>query len=873
MNIRAIVVSAAFALCASQAFAAPHFPFKRGTNCRGLDESPYSSTQSWFNQNKTYIYGLDSTYTDIKAKGFDFVRFSVDLTKYYDSANDCLYTSGSYNIETIDTIMQKFLNAGLSVHLLMGRFQNGDIDMTNDVHRALFKKVWRRTAERYQNWSDKVAFELLNEPKGWSQEAADAANSLFSETVSIIRQTNPTRYILWPLIDASCTWVLTKNGDPPNFSLVNLPKNDPYIAIVIHFYGPFVFTHQGADWCTDSNGNKMNYHVDLTDAYRADIRRELKHVSLYAEAFPDVPIVLNEFGVMCGKSYESDAHEWLGTVREFCEAKSNMAWCHFEYTDFSNFKGMGSRSGPTGNTWRTNVIDALFPEGWDDEPGTYGMPDLAAFSKKMTVAFTGYAGTAPLTNFPVLVKLSTASPGFSYGDFQKSNGGDLRFVDSSGNLIPHEIDTWNSNGVSTVWVKVPQLSASARIYACYGCANPPAVTAMDVWDDNYVGVWHLNEGGLPLRESSRRSASFVQRSGEGISFSLEGVVGGSVAFDGGYSNAVIAVDHDNLDGFEAFTIETWTKQSSHKTNAGIIGKRMGYNNRASYYMYDNGSSTSLCATETGKSLAIQTSIASPTLNGSWIHQACSVDTTTSTGNVRGYLNGGPSATASKSCGRIYSGIGWLTLGNLNPGGKDNSFNGSIDEVRISKCVRSADWIKATHDTVANANFAAYAVEGVTPVEPDRILYVDVDAGVTNTLDASLVTENITNIVKQGSGVLVASAIPGYTGTITVEGGVWQGGASAGDFGGEGTVIDVLDGASLALRGANGNGLVENALSGKTVNLRGAKCSSALGKVVVSSTANVKIGAATVNRRIPTRRCSWTRWAAPPGTSSGSTPAP
>ena len=692
-------------------------------NCRGLDESAYSSSSSWFSQNKTYIYGLDSTYTDIKAKGFDFVRFSVDLTQYYDSANDQFYTSGSYNIENIDLFMRKFLNAGLSVHLLMGRFQNGDLDQTNDVHRTLFKKVWQRTAERYQIWSDKVAFELLNEPKGSSREAINALNSLLNETVDIIRVTNPTRYILWPLADCSCSWVLTWGSDPPNFSLMDLPENDPYIAIVVHYYGPLEFTHQGADWITDSNGNKWNYHVDLTDAYRTAIRQDLKHISLYAEAYPNVPIVLNEFGVMQGKSYESDAHEWLCTVREFCEAKSNMAWCHFEYTDFNDWKGFATRGSPTGE-WRTNVVDALFPKGWDDQPSTYGQLDMSAFSKKLQVSFAGYSGTETLADFPVLVKLSTAIPGFSYSDFQLADGGDLRFADSTGKHIPHEIDTWNPNGVSTVWVRVPTLTAATRIYACYGCANPPAVTAMDVWNDDYVGVWHLNEGGLPLRESSRRSTCFVQRCGEGISFASEGVVGGSVAFDGSYSNAVIAADHDNLDGFEKFTIETWTKQSSHKASAGIIGKRMGYNKRASYYLYDNGGATILCATETGKSLAVQATISSPTLDGSWIHQACSVDTTISPDFVKGYLNGGTSATASKPSGRIYSGAGWLTLGNLNPDAKDNSFNGSIDEVRISRCVRSADWIKASHDTVTEANFATYSydLQGLDDPEPEPVEY-------------------------------------------------------------------------------------------------------------------------------------------------------
>ena len=78
---------------------------------------------------------------------------------------------------------------------------------------------------------------------------------------------------------------------------------------------------------------------------------------------------------------------------------------------------------------------------------------------------------------------------------------------------------------------------------------------------------------------------------------------------------------------------------------------------------------------------------------------------------------------------------------------------------------------------------------------------------------------------------LASAIQDYTHLITVESGVWRGGASAGDFGAAGTTIDVKDGASLYLTGSNPSNLVANALSGRTVNLYGAKAASMNAKIV------------------------------------------
>ncbi|MBQ6247326.1 MAG: hypothetical protein IJK04_10705, partial [Kiritimatiellae bacterium] len=54
--------------------------------------------------------------------------------------------------------------------------------------------------------------------------------------------------------------------------------------------------------------------------------------------------------------------------------------------------------------------------------------------------------------------------------------------------------------------------------------------------------------------------------------------------------------------------------------------------------------------------------------------------------------------------RLYSGPMDLEMGNLQ-GLQNRAFNGLIDEVRISRVARSADWIKATHETVAADGFA------------------------------------------------------------------------------------------------------------------------------------------------------------------------
>ena len=475
--------------------------------------------------------------------------------------------------------------------------------------------------------------------------------------------------------------------------------------------------------------------------------------------------------------------------------------------------------------FKTNHFNVTIPAVDKGPSVSYGTLDASAFSKKVDVTFGGYSGTTTLTNFPVLVKLSTSINGFKYSDFRQSNGGDLRFMASNGKLLPHEIDTWNPSGVSTVWVKVPYLTGTAtKITACYGCANPPTVNPKDVWDSNYVGVWHLGESALPLNESSKRSRDFSAAIGTGIGYASTGIVGGAVNFGAtGKGRMLDAADNTYLDGFTNCTIEAWTYLTARPTsgdkNVAFLTKRNATNKEYSYCFFDDGSATKVRVGVGTNMVDSGVSIASVSSN-SWTHQVF----TFNAGSTESYKNGANKKTGTSTATKLYAGAADLHLGNFQMGDARN-FPGKIDEVRISRSVRSADWVKATYETVTKSNFATYAIGETQPVEPDRILYVDVDGvATTNDLDAALVTENITNIVKQGAGTLVASAIPNYTGDFTLEGGVF----SVGIKNGAGkdkyaNTIYVGPGASLQF-----SGTANNIMDGKKLVFEGAAASNAPG---------------------------------------------
>ncbi|MBO7688944.1 MAG: DUF2341 domain-containing protein, partial [Kiritimatiellae bacterium] len=159
-------------------------------------------------------------------------------------------------------------------------------------------------------------------------------------------------------------------------------------------------------------------------------------------------------------------------------------------------------------------------------------PAVAEFARGVKFTVTGYTETEVLTNFPVLVRLSTDIDGFNYGDFYADGSDftlvDIGFVDAETNGIPYEIDTWNTNGESLVWVNLPRMTNGTEFVMWYRSSKTgKALNSDNVWAD-YTGVWHLNESGgagTPVKDSSTNA---LHGAAQGLSASVAaGRIGGS----------------------------------------------------------------------------------------------------------------------------------------------------------------------------------------------------------------------------------------------------------------------------------------------------------------------------------------------------------
>lgn len=317
---------------------------------------------------------------------------------------------------------------------------------------------------------------------------------------------------------------------------------------------------------------------------------------------------------------------------------------------------------------------------------------------RSTIAFPGYDRAEVLADIPQLVLLGTNIPGFSYSQFAGASGADLRFTDAANvNFLDHEIDTWNTAGVSRVWVKVPFLSNGCAIAATWGnplYQAPPCTTNGAVWSNGYLGVWHLRETAGPHRDAAPALATsrLVSAASQGTA---TGVVGACDQFSAAGSNHVSLPDMGTQ---AAVTVEGWFYLTA-VPGGGDIG-----------LISSDPWSSGVTHFKTGNGLLIKGEVngggfvSSPTnvvAVSNWFHAAYTIAGAGAT-DFRIFLDG---ALVGSAGGRTNNN---LTDVNIAREFNGRYLNARVDEVRISSVARSSNWLWAVHRNIAsNGAFVSY----------------------------------------------------------------------------------------------------------------------------------------------------------------------
>ena len=329
-------------------------PFKAGINLNGMDTFLSENDYGFFE------YGVrmttaESTYTNVKSQGFDYVRIPINFYTIYYEAEQYNYTSEQL-MQNLDTAIELALAQDLYVMIdFHGWFYIGEEQ--NDYDEFLY--CWTQVANRYKDVSEKVIFELLNEPwytdgKAQTYLSDSRLNTMQAEAVEIIRNTgsnNATRLIVLCTADGNKAWKLS--------NLV-LPDDDN-IAVAIHEYSPYNFTHQNFSW---AGLGGQTTTLEAQGGFESATGWDFSQIKAFQEANPKVPIIMNEFGLNLAKASEADAREYLSGITSFCK-ENNIPWAYWQY-DSNGYSSEGAmalyrQDSYWGSAaWDQNALDALF---------------------------------------------------------------------------------------------------------------------------------------------------------------------------------------------------------------------------------------------------------------------------------------------------------------------------------------------------------------------------------------------------------------------------------------------------------------------------------------------------------------------------------
>lgn len=202
--------------------------------------------------------------------------------------------------------------------------------------------------------------------------------------------------------------------------------------------------------------------------------------------------------------------------------------------------------------------------------GTYSSVAKDDYAKSVTIAVSDGFGEHKSGNLVLPVRLSEAGiKGFSYADFKLENGADLVFFDAYGNVVPHEIDTWNPEGESLVWVRFPVVESGTALTCCYG--GPSAGDyAAQTWA-GYAGVWHLGliKDGTTYPNSTAAGSradgakASVSQAGAAGRFGASCYINDSGVKANSYTKGGIIIPHSEALKLEgSFTVSGWFKHKN-----------------------------------------------------------------------------------------------------------------------------------------------------------------------------------------------------------------------------------------------------------------------------------------------------------------------
>lgn len=279
----------------------------------------------------------DEDFRLVADAGFEHVRIPVRWSTHAASvAPFSIDPEFSARVKwAIDSSLAAGLRAVVNVH------HYDEMNQDPDAHKARLLGIWKQIAESYQGYPETLYFELFNEPH--DKLTPDKNNALISELLAVIRPTNPERSV----VVGGTEWNSFRG-----LSSLEVPASDQHLIVTLHYYDPFDFTHQGAEWANkqDQLGIDWPGAVGTQENIAVDFNRSVEWARLHAR-----PLYLGEFGAYEKAEFGARTRWTTAIVTE-----ANARGIPYAYWELRSSFGLYDLQK---QEWRRELLDAVLPPG------------------------------------------------------------------------------------------------------------------------------------------------------------------------------------------------------------------------------------------------------------------------------------------------------------------------------------------------------------------------------------------------------------------------------------------------------------------------------------------------------------------------------
>ena len=283
-NVFAGIAAISFILLCFQAYSqlTPQeaaIQMSRGINIGNTLEPPDEG--GWNNPPVEEYY-----FDDYKAAGFSTVRIPISWYNHTDTLTP--FAVDETWMDRVEQVVDWGLSRKLFI-IINAHHESWLKYNPSPKNLERFDSIWSQIAVRFQDKSDSLLFEMINEPYPMDKIIVDELNA---RVLSIIRKTNPTRIVLFSGYMWSNSAELLQAAIP----------DDDYLMGYFHSYDPWSFAGQGnGTWGSSSDISAIKAKFDQVEQWTNST---------------GIPVLIGEFGAIFSCDFNSRNRHYATYVEQ-----------------------------------------------------------------------------------------------------------------------------------------------------------------------------------------------------------------------------------------------------------------------------------------------------------------------------------------------------------------------------------------------------------------------------------------------------------------------------------------------------------------------------------------------------------------------------